>query len=114
MNFPTTHLNRPSGDSVPMQALTCISGGPIIGVQTGGKVLVWDVPAENRRCSPFVAAMLADPECEQLIVGYPRIGYTRDYRKATVDQVCQALDRERKAYVVIEPPPVVAATEGPQ
>lgn len=79
-------------------ALTCISGGPLIGAQTGGKILVWDVPNEHRS-HPLVAALLADSECGQVVAAWPGLGFTRDYRKATVDQVCAALDREGKAYV---------------
>lgn len=88
---------NPSAEATS-SALTCISGGPLIGAQTGGKFLVWDVPREHRS-QRLVAALLADGECGQVVAAWPGMGYTRDYRKATLDQVCAALDREGKAYV---------------
>ena len=82
----------------PRPTLTCISGGPLVGSQTGGVLLVWEVP-ETHPMTPLEAALLADPGCQRLIATWPTKGYTRDYRKAPFEEVCAALDRVGTAYL---------------
>lgn len=89
---------RNSQDDGP---LTCVSGGPIIGIQTGGKMLVRPVEAEER-ARPLLRAMREDHDCAQLVGAWPSIGITRDYRRATVDQVAAALTREGVPFVIAQ------------
>lgn len=81
-----------------MTPLTCISGGPFVGVGTGGKCLVTE--GEGLMGDPMVAAFMANADCGQMVLAYPTLGITRDLRKATVEQVCAALTREEKQFVV--------------
>lgn len=78
--------------------LTVISGGPFIGVQTGGKVMVRSAAPEERAW-PIVAAFLSDSDCGQMVAAWAGLGITRDYRKATIEQVCASLDQEGTLYV---------------
>jgi hypothetical protein len=81
-----------------MKAVTCISGGPFTFAATGAGFLVRPVSIEERS-SAKVAAFIADEDCSQMVLAWPTYGLTRDYRKATVDQVCAALEKEGKPFV---------------
>jgi hypothetical protein len=85
-----------------IEPITCISGGPFIGVQTGGKHMVRAVVG-GERLDSLVAAFIKDIDLKQMALAWPSIGISRDYRKATTSQVCAALTKEGVEHVMVGP-----------
>jgi hypothetical protein len=81
-----------------MTPLTCILSGPLIFTATGGKSPVKEATSSDRE-QPLLAAMLADEGCEQVVAAWPAMGVVKDYRKATLKDVCAALDAEGREYL---------------
>lgn len=92
---------KPKGspEPTPREQITVICGGPFIGTMTGGKLLIreWRVQDDH---SPMARAFARDAACLQMVIAYPTEGLCRDYRKASVVDVCKALSAEGTEWVL--------------
>ena len=77
--------------------ITCISGGPLIQIPRDGRVFVRPV-GPKEAATPMVAAFIKDTSCAQMKLAFPCEGFTRDYRKASLEAVCKALLAEDKPF----------------
>lgn len=91
--------------------LTCISGGPMVFGLTRGKFYVRGVTTVEMG-TPLIRALVDEEAIQQMVIAFPEAGLTRDYRKASVEQVCAALKKERKKFRIswATPPPSATAS----
>jgi hypothetical protein len=78
-----------------MTEITCISSGLFIRSMTGGRSIVWPVIDAAK----LPAVMEDDLDLVRMVCYWPRIGLVRDFRRATMDQVCNSLLREGKEFI---------------
>lgn len=83
-------------------SLTVIFGGPLFEVTSGGKRVVVEVSKSSQRDNPLVKLFAGMQELDQMVIASASMGYTADFRRAAVDQVCAALEKEGVPFMRID------------